>query len=56
MIHEMSTNIAEVMPYKTLKEKNRIIADELKKDRYIETWDKFIYSARKWEPKERNQS
>lgn len=53
MIHKISANAAEAIPYKTFKEKNRIIATELKKDRYIETWDKFIYSARKWEPKER---
>ena len=53
MIYEMSTNIAEVIPYKTFKEKNRIIAAELKKDRYIETWDKLIYSAKKWKVKKK---
>lgn len=46
--------MAEVIPYKTFKEKNRIIAAELKKDRYIEKWDKLIYSAKKWKVKKSN--
>lgn len=48
LLHEISFNAAEAIPYKDFKDKNKIIADELKKNRYIEIWDKFIYSAEKW--------
>lgn len=52
MLDELSFNAAEAIPYETFKEKNNIIADELKKNRYIEIWDKYIYSAEKWEGKQ----
>lgn len=52
MLDEISYNAAEAIPYETFKEKNDIIADELKKNRYIEIWDKFICSAKKWEVKQ----
>lgn len=42
-----SVNAAEAIPYKNDKHKYNIINDELKKNRYIEIWDKFIYSAKK---------
>lgn len=45
----ISFNAAEVIPYKNYKEKFNIVAKELMKDRYVEVWDKFIYSADKWE-------
>lgn len=41
-------NVAEAIPYKNEKHKYYIINQELKKNRYIEIWDKFIYSAEKW--------
>ena len=49
-------NVAEVIPYKNYKEKFRIVMQELMKNRYVEVWDKYIYSAKKWEVKkwERN--
>lgn len=37
----------EVIPYSTFKERLRIVKEELKKDRYVEVWDKHIYSASK---------
>ena len=44
-------NVAEVIPYKNHKEKFTIVFQELMKNRYIEVWDKYIYSAQKWEVK-----
>lgn len=43
----MSTNVAEVIPYKNFKEKIRIVIEELLKNRYVEVWDNFVYSAEK---------
>lgn len=40
--------VAELIPYKTFKERLRIVSKELKKGRYVEVWDKHIYSATKW--------
>ncbi|MGN9164942.1 hypothetical protein ACTNDY_06595 [Tissierellaceae bacterium HCP3S3_D8] len=48
MLYEMSTNVAEVIPFKTFKEMIKIVKEELKKNRYVEIWDKIIYSAEKW--------
>ncbi|WP_313758537.1 hypothetical protein [Tissierella sp.] len=44
-----SYNVAEAIPYKNFKEMINIVSQELKKNRYVEVWDKFIYSAEKWE-------
>lgn len=41
-------NAAEAIPFKDIKHKYNIINAELKKNRYVEVWDKFIYSAEKW--------
>ena len=40
-------NVAEAIPYKSHKEKFKIVFQELKKNRHVEVWDKFIYSAKK---------
>ena len=40
-------NVAEVIPYKNYKEKFRIVKQELRKNRYVEVWDRYIYSAKK---------
>jgi hypothetical protein len=42
-------NVAEIIPYKNYKEKFAIVFQELMKNRYVEVWDKYIYSAKKWE-------
>ena len=44
----MGVNQVEAIPYKDFKEKIQTVKQELAKDRYIEIWDKFIYSAEKW--------
>lgn len=49
MIDEFSFNAAEAIPYRNFKQKINIVNEELKKNRYIEIWDKYIYSAEKWE-------
>lgn len=41
-------NVTKAIPYKNFKEKINIVLQELKKNRYVEVWDKFIYSAEKW--------
>ncbi|MFY9175435.1 MAG: hypothetical protein WAO24_08940 [Peptococcia bacterium] len=41
-------NVAEVIPYKNYKEKFAIVFQELMKNRHVEVWDKYIYSAKKW--------
>ena len=41
-------NIAEVIPYKNHKEKFKIVFQELMKNRYVEVWDNYIYSAKKY--------
>ena len=43
----ISINVAEAIPYENFKEKINIVMEELKKNRYVEVWDKFIYSAEK---------
>lgn len=40
--------VAELIPYRNDKEKFIIVRLELMKNRYVEVWDKFIYSAKKW--------
>ena len=42
-------NVAEVIPYKNYKEKFKLVMQELMKNRYVEVWDKYIYSAKKYE-------
>lgn len=42
-------NVAEVIPYKNYKEKFKLVMQELMKNRYVEVWDMYIYSAKKWE-------
>lgn len=50
MLDEISTNVAEAIPYKTFKEKINIVLEELLKGKHVEVWDKqkLIYSAEKW--------
>lgn len=48
MLDEISYNVAEAIPCRTFKEMIRVVKQELMKNRYIEIWDKFIYSAEKW--------
>ncbi|MBS4538200.1 hypothetical protein GOQ27_06980 [Clostridium sp. D2Q-11] len=40
--------IAELIPYKSFKEKIKIVREEQKKNRYIEIWENSIYSATKF--------
>jgi hypothetical protein len=40
-------NVAEAIPYKNYKEKFAIVMQELMKNRYVEVWDRHIYSAKK---------
>ena len=42
-------NVAEVIPYKNYKEKFKLVFQELMKNRYVEVWDRHIYSAKKLE-------
>ena len=49
MLETLNDNAAEVIPFKNHKQKFIIVHQELKKNRYVEVWDKFIYSAEKWE-------
>jgi hypothetical protein len=46
----MSLNVAEAIPYKTHKERNKIVSEELRKHRFVQVWskEKIVYSARKW--------
>ena len=47
------TNAAEAIPYKNEKEQFELVQKDLKKNRYVEVWDKYIYSAKKWGGKRR---
>ena len=49
-------NVAEVIPYKNYEEKFAIVFQELMKNRYVEVWDKYIYSAKKWEEETMNKT
>lgn len=40
-------NVAEAIPYSNFKEKIQLVKQELNKDRHVEVWGKFIYSAKK---------
>ncbi|WMM24022.1 hypothetical protein RBU61_13970 [Tissierella sp. MB52-C2] len=44
---ELSINAAEAIPYKDFKEMINIVKEEIRKNRYIEVWDKVVYSADK---------
>lgn len=48
MLHEISINVAEAIPYRTFKEMIKIIKQELNKGRYVEIWKGYVYSAEKW--------
>ena len=41
--------VIEIIPFCSFKEKIKIIKEELKKNRYIEIWDKYIYTETKYE-------
>lgn len=41
--------IIKLIPYRTFKEKLKIVKEELKKNRNVEVWDKFIYTSTKGE-------
>ena len=42
--------VVEAIPFRTFKERIRIVKEEERKDRHIEIWDKLrlIYSCEKW--------
>lgn len=44
----MGINMAEIIPYRNFKEKIEIVRCEEGKGRYVEVWNKLIYSAVKW--------
>lgn len=50
MLYEISNPVVEAIPYKSFKEKIRIVRDELDKNRKVEIIDEFkiIFSAEKW--------
>ena len=48
MIDDISINAAEAIPFRSFKEMIILVNQELKKNRYVEIWDKHIYSAEKW--------
>lgn len=50
MLAEISSNVAEAIPYRTFREQIDIVNKELSKDRHVEVWDnhKIVYSAKKW--------
>ena len=41
--------IIELIPYNSFKQRIGIVSNELKKNRYIEVWEDYIYSATKRE-------
>lgn len=45
----INDNAAEIIPFKNHKQKFIIVRQELMKNRYVEVWDRVIYSAKKWE-------
>lgn len=51
MLNLISDNAAEAIPYRNNKDKFIKVRQELRKGRYVEVWDKVIYSADKWERK-----
>lgn len=44
---DTSINVVEVIPFKSFKQMIRLVNQELNKNRYVEIWDKFIYSEKK---------
>lgn len=44
----VSLNAAEIIPYTNFKQMIRVVKRELAKNRYVEIWKDFIYSAEKW--------
>lgn len=49
MYYDISVNVAEAIPYRSHKEKFKLVSQELNKNRYVEVVDelKIIYSANK---------
>lgn len=41
-------SVVECILFRTFKERLRIVKEELKKNRHVEIWDKYVYSAEKW--------
>lgn len=39
--------IIEIIPYSDVKERIKIVSQELEKNRHIEVWDGYIYSQSK---------
>lgn len=46
-LHDISANMAELIPYENFKERIRLVNIELNKNRHVEVWDKYIYSEAK---------
>lgn len=42
-------NVVELIPYKNFKQMIKITKQELMKNRYVEIWSGYIYSAEKWQ-------
>lgn len=54
LFKEISSNVAEAIPYENFKDKINIVKQEIAKGRYIEIIDelKIVYSAKKWKDKD----
>lgn len=48
MLIENTFNAAELIPYRNFKEKIKIVKEQQRKNRYVEIWDKVIYTATKY--------
>lgn len=47
-MESLSINMVEVIPYENFREKIKIVKHEIQKGRYIEVWDGYVYSAKRW--------
>lgn len=45
----------EVIPFNNFKDRIKIVQQELSKGRYIEVWDKHVYSAERYRTKKKRK-
>lgn len=48
-MENLSVNVAELIPYKSVQHMINITKQEHRKGRHVEVWDGYIYSAKKWQ-------
>lgn len=48
-MESVNLNVAEIIPYENFREKINLVKQEIERNRHVEIWNNYIYSAEKWQ-------